>query len=149
MQGLVPQRAPSGRRQHANGDIARSNGTSPIAVTDLTRPSPPKVQRVAIEHAPSCLLPEYEGAPKPDNEEERQNYLCSLNVLNTPADSRFDDITRLVRLVLLEVAGEILVQKVERQLVMLHTDAVVLCYLALLVQRVARLARCQIGEQSV
>lgn len=99
MQGTVTQKVPSGKR-HANGDIARSNGTTPIAVTDLTRPSPPKVQRVAIEHAPSCLMPEYEGAPKPDHEEERQQYLCSLNVLDTPADSRFDDITRLVGRVL-------------------------------------------------
>jgi hypothetical protein len=86
----------SSQQQPRSASSPRSNGTSPIAITDLTRSSPPKVQRITIEHAPSTAVGEYQGAPQPDNEEERQNYLCSLNVLDTPADSRFDDITRLV-----------------------------------------------------
>eukprot|EP00884_Botryococcus_braunii_P002377 jgi/Botrbrau1/1213/Bobra.0163s0021.1 len=94
-QGGKNEKASAGPRSGRAGS-PRSNGTSPIAITDLTRPSPPKIQRVAIDHPPCVAVGEYEGAPKPDNEDERQNYLCSLNVLDTPADSRFDDITRLL-----------------------------------------------------
>ena len=40
---------------------------------------------------------EYSGAPIPHNEDARYGQLCALNVLNTEADPRFDDITNLVR----------------------------------------------------
>jgi len=40
---------------------------------------------------------EYSGAPMPHNEDTRYGQLCALNVLNTEADPRFDDITNLVR----------------------------------------------------
>mmetsp|Transcript_8938 Transcript_8938/g.19085 ORF Transcript_8938/g.19085 Transcript_8938/m.19085 type:complete len:704 (-) Transcript_8938:2515-4626(-) len=39
--------------------------------------------------------PEYTGAVHPHNEAERMGHLCALNVLDTEAESRFDDITRL------------------------------------------------------
>jgi hypothetical protein len=76
--------------------LGKPENASPIAITDLTRPSPPKFSRVAIEHPPACPVGDYKGAPRPANEDERQEYLCGLNVLDTPADSRFDDITKLV-----------------------------------------------------
>ena len=40
---------------------------------------------------------EYSGAQIPHNEDARYGQLCALNVLNTEADPRFDDITNLVR----------------------------------------------------
>jgi hypothetical protein len=96
-EGVVPCNAQP--ENSTGGEITNFGGSAPIAVTDLTRTSPPKFARVAIEHPPPTAqpVPEYEGAPHPKNEEERQDYLCALNVLDTPADSRFDDITKLVR----------------------------------------------------
>ncbi len=37
----------------------------------------------------------YQGAPIPSNEKERHAYLCALNLLDTPPDPRFDNITQL------------------------------------------------------
>lgn len=43
--------------------------------------------------------PEYTGAPMPKNESQRWNYLCSLNVLDSEPEQRFDDLTKLCCLV--------------------------------------------------
>lgn len=36
------------------------------------------------------------GAAKPPDEAERVGFLCGLGILDSPADPRFDDITKLV-----------------------------------------------------
>ena len=51
-------------------------------------------QRLKTE---SQAAAEYSGAPMPKDEDARYDQLCALNVLNTEADPRFDDITNLVR----------------------------------------------------
>ena len=44
---------------------------------------------------------EYLGAPAPSNEKERHETLCACQILDTPPDPRFDDITKLVGLIVL------------------------------------------------
>ena len=39
---------------------------------------------------------EYKGAPEPENEQERHTHLCSLNVLSTTAEGRYDRLTNYV-----------------------------------------------------
>ena len=39
----------------------------------------------------------YKGAPMPVDEDDRCASVCKLGILDTPADPRFDDITKLVR----------------------------------------------------
>ncbi|CAK0736720.1 hypothetical protein CVIRNUC_000792 [Coccomyxa viridis] len=39
---------------------------------------------------------EYLGAPAPSNEKERHETLCACQILDTPPDPRFDDITKLL-----------------------------------------------------
>ena len=44
---------------------------------------------------------EYLGAPAPVNEKERHETLSACQILDTPPDPRFDDITKLVGLIVL------------------------------------------------
>ena len=61
------------------------------ACTQLADPSACALQAAALE------LPDaYTGAMIPTNEDARVHSVCNLGIMNTPADPRFDDITKLV-----------------------------------------------------
>ena len=75
-----PKQASSGGKD--NGDCALSNN---------------KNSKAAIVDAAACGgRGEDGGAAKPPDEAERVGFLCGLGILDSPADPRFDDITKLV-----------------------------------------------------
>ena len=75
-----PKQASSGGKD--NGDCALSNN---------------KNSKAAIVDAAACGgRGEDGGAAEPPDEAERVGFLCGLGILDSPADPRFDDITKLV-----------------------------------------------------
>jgi hypothetical protein len=75
----------------ANKPKITSSDSSSSAVALISGPPGTKLSHYAFDDASG----QYRGAPLPQVEASRMEFLCGLNVLDTPPDPKFDEITRL------------------------------------------------------